>query len=164
MTDTAELRKLAEAATPGPWEATDGVVWIDTREQVCCGLCCGRGYQECCGEPDVIGGQEKVADANAPDAAFIAAFNPQTAIALLDALTATDAEIAALKLQAQSWSMEAKAQKATVCECYQAATGAKGEPGDWNGAKPIREALAERDAEIAALKEKVKRLEGELYT
>lgn len=74
-----------------------------------------------------------------------------------DALTAKDAEIAALKLQAQSWSMEAKAQKATVCECYQAATGAKGEPGDWNGARPIREALAERDAEIAALKEKVKR-------
>ena len=95
---------------------------------------------------------------------LVVGVSAQTAITILDALTAKDAEIAALKLQAQSWSMEAKAQKATVCECYQAATGAKGEPGDWNGAKPIREALAERDAEIAALKEKVKRLEGELYT
>lgn len=86
---TNDLREKAEAATPGPWEATDGVVWIDTREQVCC----GRGYQECCGEPDVIGGQEKVADTNAPNAAYIAAANPAAIIALLDELDALRAKV-----------------------------------------------------------------------
>lgn len=89
----ADLREKAEAAMPGPWEATDGVVWIDTREQVCC----GRGYQECCGEPDVIGGQEKVADTNAPNAAYIAAANPSTVLELIADLTSAKAEIERLK-------------------------------------------------------------------
>lgn len=73
------LRKLAEAATPGPWYDTNGAVWIDTRAQVCC----GRGYEECCGNPDVEGGQEQLADSNPTDAAFIAAANPSTVLALL---------------------------------------------------------------------------------
>lgn len=103
MTET-ELRKLAEAATPGPWEATDGVVWIDTREQVCC----GRGYQECCGEPDVIGGQEKVADTNASDAAFIAAANPTAVLALLDELTALRAKVKSQAEALRPFAAEAK--------------------------------------------------------
>lgn len=48
------------------------------------------------------------------------------------------AENEALKLQAQCWKFEAKAQKATVHESYQAITRATGEPGDWNGANPVR--------------------------
>ena len=74
-----ELRKLAEAATPGPWYDTNGAVWIDTRQQVCC----GRSYEECCGNPDIEGGQEQVADSSPTDAAFIAAANPETVLALL---------------------------------------------------------------------------------
>lgn len=53
------------------------------------------------------------------------------------------------KQQAEIWAQEARAQKATVHEIYQFITGATGEPGDWNGAKPVveyveqlREALA----------------------
>ena len=54
-------------ATPRPWFRTDGDIWVDTREQVCC----GRGYQECCGEPDVIGGKELIAQTGSEDAALI---------------------------------------------------------------------------------------------
>lgn len=53
--------------TPTPWEHTEGDIWVDTREQVCC----GRGYNECCGEPDVRGGQDLIAQSNPVDAAFI---------------------------------------------------------------------------------------------
>ena len=55
-------------------------------------------------------------------------------------------EVEALKLQAQVWASEARAQKATVHACYEAITGKTGEPGDWNGAEPIRRYVAERDA------------------
>ena len=55
-------------------------------------------------------------------------------------------EAEALKLQAQVWALEARAQKATVHACYEAITGKTGEPGDWNGAEPIRRYVAERDA------------------
>ena len=50
-----------------------------------------------------------------------------------------------LKMQAKIWKCEARAQAATVRECYQACTGATGEPGDWNGARPVL-ALAEERA------------------
>jgi hypothetical protein len=53
--------------TPIPWEHTGGDIWVDTREQVCC----GRGYDSCCGEPDVRGGQDLIAQSNPIDAAFI---------------------------------------------------------------------------------------------
>lgn len=70
-----------------------------------------------------------------------------------------EAKYEACKLQAQCWSHEAKAQKATVLESYQAASGATGEPGDWNGAEPIRRLveraeaaeLAQREATTAAI-------------
>ena len=56
-------------------------------------------------------------------------------------------EVEAMKLQAQVWASEARAQKATVHACYEAITGKTGEPGDWNGAEPIRRYVAEeRDA------------------
>ena len=89
MTDYAALREAAEKATGTKWESTDGVVWIDTRKQVCC----GRGQYECCGEPDVIGGQEKIAEASIEDAAFIALANPTTVLSLLDALAASEATL-----------------------------------------------------------------------
>ena len=55
---------------PGPWFAEDdGTVWFDGREQVCC----GKGYSECCGNPDIIGGQEVVVNASPKDARLIAA-------------------------------------------------------------------------------------------
>jgi hypothetical protein len=54
--------------------------------------------------------------------------------------------------QAQNWKAEAMCQASIVRECYQACTGSTGEPGDWNGAAPIRAAIAAKNAEIAALR------------
>lgn len=44
-------------------------------------------------------------------------------------------------LQAQCWKMEARCHQSSLHRAYQAATGAKGEPGDWNGARPLLAAL-----------------------
>lgn len=84
--DKAKLRELAAKATAGPW-GTDGLeVTADTRELVCC----GRGGYECCGDPDVYGSADDViATASHEDcAAFIAAANPATVLALLDEIEA----------------------------------------------------------------------------
>ena len=57
----------------------------------------------------------------------------------------------ACKLQAQIWKQEARCANHTLGEIYQIATGAKGEPGNWNGSKPIRALIDERDALRKAL-------------
>lgn len=69
------------------------------------------------------------------------------------ALAAKDALIDRLKLEAQIHSMEARGANATIGEIYQAVTGKTGEPGNWNGAQPVIEALAAKDAEIKRLRE-----------
>lgn len=46
-----------------------------------------------------------------------------------------------LRLEAQIHAQEARTQRATVHEIYQVVTVCKGEPGDWNGARPVREAF-----------------------
>lgn len=75
--------------------------------------------------------------------------------ALIQALRARVAELenvnAALLSQARAHAMEARTQRSTVNECLQAASGATGEKADWNGAQPVREALAERDRRVAEL-------------
>ena len=59
--------------------------------------------------------------------------------------------------QAQIWKQEARTMQNTVAECYQAVTGSTGEPGDWNGAKPVREAISElkgeRDRSLSKVRE-----------
>lgn len=47
--------------------------------------------------------------------------------------------------QAQQWKIEAQCHKSSLHETYQYVTGGTGEPGDWNGANPIIEALTARD-------------------
>lgn len=59
----------------------------------------------------------------------------------------------ALMQQAQIWKQEARTMQNTVAECYQAVTGSTGEPGDWNGAKPVREAISELKGELDRLQE-----------
>ena len=63
------------------------------------------------------------------------------------------AELAALsdlfervKNEARIHAQEARTAKATIAEIYQLCTGATGEPGDWQGANPVRQKLAELDA------------------
>lgn len=45
------------------------------------------------------------------------------------------------------WKQEACAANATIAEIYQICSGGKGEPGNWNGAEPVRRKLAELNAE-----------------
>lgn len=63
----------------------------------------------------------------------------------------------ALMQQAQIWKQEARTIQNTVAECYQSVTGSTGEPGDWNGAKPVREAISElkqeRDRSLSKVRE-----------
>ena len=92
-TDRDELRKLAEAATPGPWEADGGEIsqhwsrpepWreiIGTR--VACGSYCYGGTAQ---------GVERTEDAE-----FIAAANPAAVLGLLDQLDAAEAKLAAVR-------------------------------------------------------------------
>lgn len=105
----------------------------------------------------------RTAEQIAADAAYLKAVQPVAVVSLLDALEASTREVAAkdalidrLRLEAQIHSGEARAHKATVHEAYQACTGATGEPGNWHGAQPIKQALAtaerQRDEAMAALR------------
>jgi hypothetical protein len=51
------------------------------------------------------------------------------------------AKFEACKREAQQWKQEAKTANATIAEIYQLCTGKTGEPGNWNGAKPVRELI-----------------------
>ena len=77
--DHARLRALAEAATPGPWEAETWTHQFDDEITF--------GYVEAneCSIWDHSGGNTV---ANAADADYIAAIDPPTLIALLDRLDA----------------------------------------------------------------------------
>lgn len=55
-----------------------------------------------------------------------------------------------LKQEAQIHAQEAATQHATVQEIYQLCTGGKGEPGNWNGAEPVRALIADLRAQLAA--------------
>ena len=50
-----------------------------------------------------------------------------------------------LRQETEIWAQEARTQKTTVHECYTAATGGKGEPGDWNGAKPVKKLATRKE-------------------
>lgn len=72
MPDQTHVMDEGTRFTPGPWESEGRVVWIDTREQVCC----GRGTYECCGIPDVRGGQEQIGEFGTEADATLAAAAP----------------------------------------------------------------------------------------
>ena len=74
MTDREELRKLAEAATPGPWSTAAFQLVIDVARRIDVGMC---GHRD--------------------DAAFIAAANPAAVLGLLDQLDAAEAKLAAVR-------------------------------------------------------------------
>ena len=71
-----------------------------------------------------------------------------------DRIEKLEALCGSLQLEAEIWAQEARTQKHTVHECYQAVTGATGEPGDWNGARPVVERIEALEAENASLREK----------
>lgn len=71
-------------------------------------------------------------------------------ISELDAQSAAALEQA--RQQAQQWAQEAKTQRDTVHAAYQVCTGSTGEPGDWNGAEPIRKLAAQLEQAREALR------------
>lgn len=74
------------------------------------------------------------------------------AAAALEAQAARVNELEALcerlKLEAQIHSGEARTHKSTVHECYQAASGATGEPGNWHGSTPVRDRIASLEQKV----------------
>lgn len=58
-----------------------------------------------------------------------------------------------LKQEAQIHAQEARTANATIAEIYQAVTGSTGEPGNWNGARPVVEKLRALEAHNAVLLE-----------
>lgn len=81
MTNWTELKRLAEEAGFSGWDINDLSVTADTRALVCC----GRAHFECCGDPDVDGDEfDPICSATSENfAAFIAAANPKTILALI---------------------------------------------------------------------------------
>lgn len=54
-----------------------------------------------------------------------------------------------LRLEAVMHAQEARTANATIAEIYQVCTVSTGEPGNWNGAEPVRR-MAEQRAELLA--------------
>lgn len=66
------------------------------------------------------------------------------------------------KLEARIHAQEARTANHTIAEIYQACTGATGEPGNWNGAAPVKEALSRALTRAAEMRERIEQLEGAL--
>lgn len=68
--------------------------------------------------------------------------------------------IDSLILAAQTHAQEARTANATIYEIYQYVSGSTGEPGNWHGAQPVRDAFeklqAQLDEAINGWKESVK--------
>jgi hypothetical protein len=58
-----------------------------------------------------------------------------------------------LRNEAQIHAQESRCQTSTVHEIYQLITGATGEPGNWNGAEPVRKLIAENQRYRTALEQ-----------
>lgn len=58
-------------------------------------------------------------------------------------------KVVALRREAQIHAQEARTANATIAEIYQLVTGATGEPGNWQGAEPVRKKLAALEAQAA---------------
>lgn len=60
------------------------------------------------------------------------------------------AQIERLKQEAQIHAQEARTANATIAEIYRVCSGGTGEPGNWNGAEPVRARIAELESQLAA--------------
>ena len=93
MTDREKLRKLAEAATPGPWSTAAFQLVIDVARRIDVGMC---GHRD--------------------DAAFIAAANPAVVLGLLDQCDAAEAKLYAAEEKLGEIVAERDALRAHVHE------------------------------------------------
>ena len=94
--DVTELRRLAEAATPGPWYL-DGPWWYGDDDSAYCistAEDAGRIAVTIAPPRYIFGGEREVRDANAR---FIAAANPAAVLALLADTERAEAKLAAAR-------------------------------------------------------------------
>lgn len=99
--DVAELRRLAESATPGPWEAFGAV--DGRRCERWLGVTTDMRATESARAGDVFAAQ----DCTRQDVLFIAAANPAVVLALLDAAAERDAlaaKVERVRALADEWT------------------------------------------------------------
>ena len=101
----SDLRKLAEAATPGPWVTTERA-WP---EQVGCCPLVGRPYSIHRSDNNNV-----AAASTLEDAAFIAAASPTAVLALLDRIEELEAANRACEDAVAEWGAKAGALQAEV--------------------------------------------------
>ena len=62
---------------------------------------------------------------------------------LKQALSKKDRLIESLKQEAQAHAQEARTANHTIAEIYQVVSGETGEPGNWHGAEPVKQLMAQ---------------------
>ncbi|WP_295810361.1 hypothetical protein [uncultured Nitratireductor sp.] len=67
-----------------------------------------------------------------------------------------------LRMEAQGHSGEARTANASLQEAYQVASGRTGEPGNWNGAEPIKSEIERLRARLAEASRMLARVPGAL--
>ena len=133
--DTAALRKVAEAATPGPWwthHSTPSEVWCGD-EALTLHLDQEGGTDDEWEAWERVG-TRSIGDFGEADAAHVAAFDPPTALALLDRLEAAERQVAAVEELADEWDA------AGIVSVYESAAEL---------AQILRAALGDGDTEAA---------------
>ena len=120
--DVAELRRLAEAATPGPWEAFGAV--DGRRGERWLGVTTDMRAIESARAGDVFAAQ----NCTRQDALFIAAANPAVVLALLDAAAERDELAAAWDEGHQAGHEDARAVQSTYPEPTPNPYRAEGDP------------------------------------
>ena len=98
--DAAELRRLAEAATPGPWEAFGAV--DGRRGERWLGVTTDMRATEAARAGDVFAAQ----GCTRQDVLFIAAANPAVVLALLDERDALAAKVERVRALATEWATQ----------------------------------------------------------
>lgn len=82
--------------------------------------------------------------------AFARDVESEVARPLLERIAALLRLAETFKLEAQIHAQEARTANATIAEIYQLCSGGTGEPGNWNGADPVRQKIAALDANAHA--------------
>jgi len=93
--NTAELKRLAEVATPGPWKAAGGYLTVRDPEGGSFSNTIYHLYEM--GQKGPTLPYQAVPFAKASDAAFIAGANPETVLSLISTIERQAEEIAALR-------------------------------------------------------------------
>lgn len=140
----AEIRARVEAATPGPWRQEGPRVYF--------------GYEggiSLHAAPNPINNSHFIAHARTDIPLLISALEAANKRA-----DEAEALVETLKREAQLHAQEARTANATIAEIYREVSGGKGEPGNWNGAEPVRAELTALRARVAIMQEALEIIAG----